>query len=212
MLIFIRDCIFRSPLVFLCISHSYPQTRLFPIDFWESPRVPPCVYKALPIVICYCGFRGPDKLHEILLWATTIFPLMLPGDPKTWRASDVLLIPPTTRQYLSLLLIALAPVNIPFISRTRRKMLPSGYTLFECPKGGLNAKVLQRKTLCLSWLWWDHPSPLPLRSWHCYGQQRWNNYFTTDRLWPCPSARGSTPKKALVHWEGCSLVVLLRCC
>lgn len=101
MLIFIRDCSFRSPLALLCFSHSYPQTSLFPIYFWEPPRVPPCVCKALPIVICYCGFRGPDKLREILLWATTIFPLMLPGDPKTWRASDVLLIPPTIRHYLS---------------------------------------------------------------------------------------------------------------
>lgn len=67
-----------------------------------------CIYKALPVVICYCGFHSPDKLHEILLWAMTIFPLMLPGGPKTWRASDVLLNLPTTRQYSSLLLTALA--------------------------------------------------------------------------------------------------------
>lgn len=133
MLIFIRDCIFRFPLALLCISNSHPPNRLFPLYFWEPPRVLPCVYKALPMVICYCGFHGPDKLHEILLWAMTIPPLMLPGDPKTWRASDVLLIPPTTRQDSPLLLTALASVNIPFIFQTIRKMLPSGYTLFECP-------------------------------------------------------------------------------
>ena len=133
MLISTRDWISRSPLVLLCISNSHPQTRLFLIYFWEPPRVLLCVYKALPIVICYCGFHHPDKLHEILLWAMTVFPLMLPEDPKTWRASDVLLIPPTTRQYLSLLLTALTPVNSPFIFQTRRKILPSGYTLFKCP-------------------------------------------------------------------------------
>lgn len=101
------------------------------------------------MVICYCGFHSSDKLHETLLWAMALFFLMLPGDPQTWRASDVLLTLPTIRQPLSLLLTAQAPVNTPFIFQTRRKVLLSGYVLFESPsKVAWMQKFCSRKLLC----------------------------------------------------------------